>query len=213
MKKKVTLLIALSIIIALVVSFVSCGKKETVVIVTDKEISSQIESSFSVVIPESMASIISSDIEKIEPEYPEAQLIWDTIISWGWSQEVAAGILGNMMRECGGDTFKLKWTINGGHRYGLCQWTGQRKQSILKKYGKQPSILEQLEFMKDELEGTNGVTRQVNEKNYRSILSSKTASAAATKFAAYFERPASNYYGRRAANAKKAFNYFKATID
>ena len=55
-----------------------------------------------------------------------AQQVWTYLKSYGYSDSVAAGIIGNMMRECGGDTLNLDWNIighyNGDEFYGLCQW-------------------------------------------------------------------------------------------
>ena len=38
-----------------------------------------------------------------------AQQVWTYLKSYGYSDSVAAGIIGNMMRECGGDTLNLDW--------------------------------------------------------------------------------------------------------
>ena len=40
------------------------------------------------------------------------------------SQPVACGLLGHMMRECGGHSFNLEWWLVNytGIHYGLCQW-------------------------------------------------------------------------------------------
>ena len=42
-----------------------------------------------------------------------AQQVWTYLKSYGYSDSVAAGIIGNMMRECGGDTLNLDWNIVG----------------------------------------------------------------------------------------------------
>lgn len=55
-----------------------------------------------------------------------ANQVWTYMKSYGYSDSVAAGIIGNMMRECGGDTLNLDWDVvghfNGDEYYGLCQW-------------------------------------------------------------------------------------------
>ena len=79
-------------------------------------------------------------------EYPEAQLIWDTMISWGWTAETCAGIIGNMMRECGGDTLNLHPYANNGSHYGLCQWSRKWHSGA---WGK--DINGQLEYLKNSL--------------------------------------------------------------
>ena len=95
-------------------------------------------------------------------EYPEAQLIWNTMISWGWAPETCAGIIGNMMAEIGGGTLDLSdWNSNGGCGYGLIQWTGSRRSLLKSRYGSYPNIEQQLIFMRDELFGTNSTRQQV----------------------------------------------------
>lgn len=58
-------------------------------------------------------------------EYPVACQVWQMLRSQGWSKEVCAGILGNMMTECGGFTLNLVYNAyDPNHRfYGLCQWS------------------------------------------------------------------------------------------
>lgn len=74
-------------------------------------------------------------------EYPEAQLIWNTMISWGWTPETCAGIIGNMMAEIGGGTLNLSnWNSNGGCGYGLIQWTSGRRSTLKSRYGSYPTI-------------------------------------------------------------------------
>lgn len=59
-----------------------------------------------------------------QEEYPVAAGVWEQLKSFGWSNEVAAGIMGNMMAECGGNTLYLQPEIvsSNGLYYGLCQW-------------------------------------------------------------------------------------------
>ena len=64
------------------------------------------------------------------PQYPSttqsdgsvAGEVWTCLKGYGYSDSVAAGIIGNMMRECGGDTLDLDWDIvghyNGDAYYG-----------------------------------------------------------------------------------------------
>jgi hypothetical protein len=126
----------------------------------------------------------------------------------GWSDIVAAGIMGNMMAECGGQTLALNWNSNGASGYGLIQWIGNRRASITGKYGETPTIIEQIEFVKDELYGTNGVTQQVTDQQRESILNASSPEKCAEKFAMWFERPASTNYSVRRSNAARAYAYF-----
>ena len=142
-------------------------------------------------------------------EFPVATEAWMYMKSvFGWSDEVCAGILGNFMSETGGQTLALRWNINSASGYGLAQWVGQRERDLKNRYGEYPTVVEQLEFMYDELYGTDGVTQQVTEYQRNRILNAKTASEAAAEFACWFERPASTNYSVRKSNAEKALNYF-----
>lgn len=63
----------------------------------------------------------SSFIDKFD-EYPVATIIWVTMKDWGYSDYLCAGIIGNMMVECGGLTLDLDADIYSGRYYGLCMW-------------------------------------------------------------------------------------------
>ena len=145
-------------------------------------------------------------------EYPEAQLIWDTMISWGWTAETCAGIIGNMMAEIGGGTLNLSnWNSNGGCGYGLIQWTSNRRSLLKSRYGSYPNIEQQLIFMRDELFGTNGTRQQVNSSVLNRIMNTngnETPESIAFCFASNYERCASRYRARRQGYARIAYEYF-----
>lgn len=145
-------------------------------------------------------------------EYPEAQLIWNTMISWGWAPETCAGIIGNMMAEIGGGTLDLSdWNSNGGCGYGLIQWTGGRRSLLKSRYGSYPNIEQQLIFMRDELFGTNGTRQQVSSSVLNRIMNTngnETPESIAFCFASNYERCASRYRARRQGYAKIAYEYF-----
>jgi hypothetical protein len=142
-------------------------------------------------------------------KYPVATIAWIYMTEeLGWSDVVAAGILGNMMAECGGHTLKLNWDSNGSSGYGLIQWTGGRRNSIKTKYGETPTVVEQLDFVKDELYGTNGVRKQVTNKQLKAIMEAQTPEDCAFAFASYYERCHVNYRELRRGLARKAYNYF-----
>ena len=144
--------------------------------------------------------------------YPEAQLIWDTMISWGWTPETCAGIIGNMMAEIGGGTLNLSdWNSNGGCGYGLIQWTGGRRSLIKSRYGSYPNIEQQLIFMRDELFGTNNTRQQVSSSVLNRIMNTngnETPESIAFCFASNYERCASQYRARRQGYARIAYDYF-----
>ena len=145
-------------------------------------------------------------------EYPEAQLIWNTMISWGWTPETCAGIIGNMMAEIGGGTLNLSnWNSNGGCGYGLIQWTGGRRSTLKGRYGSYPTIEQQLIFMRDELFGTNNTRQQVNSSVLNKIMNTngnESPESIAFCFASNYERCASRYRARRQGYARIAYEYF-----
>ena len=144
--------------------------------------------------------------------YPEAQLIWNTMISWRWAPETCAGIIGNMMAEIGGGTLDLSdWNSNGGCGYGLIQWTGSRRSLLKSRYGSYPNIEQQLIFMRDELFGTNNTRQQVSSSVLNRIMNTngnETPESIAFCFASNYERCASQYRARRQGYARIAYDYF-----
>ena len=145
-------------------------------------------------------------------EYPEAQLIWDTMISWGWTAETCAGIIGNMMAEIGGGTLNLSnWNSNGGCGYGLIQWTGGRRSTLKSRYGSYPTIEQQLIFMRDELFGINNTRQQVSSSVLNKIMNTngnESPESIAFCFASNYERCASRYRAKRQGYARIAYEYF-----
>ena len=145
-------------------------------------------------------------------EYPEAQLIWNTMISWGWTPETCAGIIGNMMAEIGGGTLNLSnWNSNGGCGYGLIQWTGGRRSTLKGRYGSYPTIEQQLIFMRDELFGINNTRQQVNSSVLNKIMNTngnESPESIAFCFASNYERCASRYRAKRQGYARIAYEYF-----
>jgi hypothetical protein len=145
-------------------------------------------------------------------KYPEAQLIWNTMISWGWTPETCAGIIGNMMAEIGGGTLDLSdWNSNGGCGYGLIQWTDGRRSAIKSRYGSYPTIEQQLIFMRDELFGTNNTHQQVSSSVLNKIMNTngnETPESIALCFASNYERCASQHRAKRQGYARTAYDYF-----
>ena len=139
-----------------------------------------------------------------------ASQVWTHLKSYGYSDSVAAGIMGNMMRECGGDTLNLDWDIighyNGDEFYGLCQWCLRYAPSWLRG----SSVKKQCDYLNQTIQseflnyGGNygGIT-------YFEFLQSDTRTAAIA-FERVYER-CGNYSSednRRANNAEIAYNRF-----
>ena len=62
--------------------------------------------------------------------------------------------------------------------------------------------------MKDELYGTNGVTKQVTDWQLDKIMNASTPEECAFAFATYFERCSENHRAPRRGYAKTAYEYF-----
>ena len=139
-------------------------------------------------------------------EYPVATIVWKHLTeNMGYTDQAAAGVIGNMMAECGGQSLRLNWqSDNGTGHYGLCQWSDS--------FGLKGSSLEQqLEFM------IYSFPEQINKwgpRLYRDgfthdeFRSMTDAEEAARVFCLVYERPGNKNYEKRASNALKAYNYF-----
>jgi hypothetical protein len=136
--------------------------------------------------------------------------VWTRLKSYGYSDSVAAGIIGNMMRECGGDTLDLDWDIvghyNGDEFYGLCQWC----LSYTPPGFKGSTVIAQCDYLKQTIQSAfanyggnyGGIT-------YIEFLQSDTRTAAIA-FERVYERCGdyANEDNRRANNAERAYNHF-----
>lgn len=143
-------------------------------------------------------------------EYPVATQAWLYMKNeLGFSDIVCAGIMGNMMAECGGCwTSDLDWDVSSSSGYGMIQWLGGRKQQLFSIYGGTPSVKNQLDFVKDELYGTNGVTKQVTDSQLDEIINAETPEDCAYAFACYYERCGEGYRWVRRDYARRAYEYF-----
>ena len=143
-------------------------------------------------------------------EYPVATQAWLYMKNeFGFSYIVCAGIMGNMMAECGGCwTSDLDWDVSSSSGYGMIQWLGGRKQQLFSIYGSNPSVENQLDFVKDELYGTNGVTKQVTDSQLDKIMNAETPEDCAYAFACYYERCSEGHRWVRRDYARRAYEYF-----
>ncbi len=143
-------------------------------------------------------------------EYPVATQVWLYMKNeLGYSDIVCAGIIGNMMAECGGCwTSDLDWDVHSSSGFGMIQWLGGRKQQLFSIYGNNPSVEDQLNFMHDELYGTDGVTWQVSQSQLDKIMNAETPEECAYAFACYFERCGEGHRAQRRGYARRAYEYF-----
>lgn len=154
-----------------------------------------------------------SEINLLSPiyeQYPVAQDIWDYMKSQNWSDEVCAGILGNMMTEAGGQTLDIQWDIyNSIRHYGICQWSPKWYPEVMGV-----SLLEQLDFMYYNMPKEF----EVFGKNYYNgftlddFLFLETPEEVADAFAKIYERCGNQSTLKRQENARIAYDYFTQGI-
>lgn len=138
-----------------------------------------------------------------------SERVWDYLRSLGFSEAATAGILGNMMAECGGQTLDLDPFIIGytpGFSYGLCQWTANF--GIGNYNGEDiwyASFEDQLRFLNNTMEST--MIYWCGANAYTNFKKSTSPQQAAYDFQWCYERG----YGdsQRQQNAVVAYNTYK----
>ena len=136
-------------------------------------------------------------------EYPVATTIWNYLKDLGYNDYVAAGILGNMMAEVGGQTLDIQPTLSNGAYYGMCQWKMcyYPSASGLGTEG-------QLDLLANTIEQEFNEFGHVSGYSYEEFLNIQDEQAAALAFAKTYERCGSGSHSVRQKNATKALEYF-----
>lgn len=141
---------------------------------------------------------------KKEQEYPTASYVWETLMEAGYNDFAIAGILGNMMAECGGQTLNLKWWVSTSSYYGLCQWS--RGYSTV--WG--ANLEEQCNFLlttiKSELDTYGYMYKKGSD--FHSFLEMTDEKQTSLMFSKSYERCGSATYKLRQKLATEAYNYF-----
>ena len=135
--------------------------------------------------------------EQQKREYPVAAAVWQRLREHGLSEPVAAGIMGNIMSECGGQTLDLDPYIYSGGFYGLCMFSLYYFPSV-----DGLGVAAQCDFLIDTLSNIKDGGGSVE-----AFLSLTDARTAARYFSDYYERPAA-WSEKRADNAVAALEYF-----
>lgn len=122
--------------------------------------------------------------------------IWDYLTEKkGIPQTQAIGILANIAAESGGDTEAL----GAAGDFGIQQWLGPRKKELQRRYGKKPTLTQQLDYLVDEYQG------KVPGLGWNYINQGK-----------FFDKDAQgniyNYYMYSKADFDNATNYKDATV-
>lgn len=122
--------------------------------------------------------------------------IWDYLTDKkGIPQTQAIGILSNIAAESGGDTEAL----GAAGDFGIQQWLGPRKKELQRRYGKKPTLTQQLDYLVDEYQG------KVPGLGWNYINQGK-----------FFDKDAQgneyNYYMHSKSDFDNAVNYKDATV-
>lgn len=145
---------------------------------------------------------LQEKIERLKSEYDVAGQVYEYLNAQDMSDIVIAGILGNMMTECGGQTLDLQWSIygyDGSYYYGLCQWSLYYNPSV-----DGADIVGQLDYLMSNI-CTN---MDYFGGNYDDFCAITDPGAAAKYFCNYYERGAGASI--RAANAETALAWLQA---
>lgn len=143
-------------------------------------------------------------------EYPVATAIWIYLTeTLGYNEYVAAGVMGNMMAEVGGQTLNIQPGLygHGSNRgyYGICQWSAKYYPSV------QGQDLDyQLNYLKDTVEYQFKTYGHLYESGftYEDFLALEDEQAAALAFAKIYERCGSGSHNVRQSNATEALEYY-----
>lgn len=147
-------------------------------------------------------------------EYPYATYIWLFFTrQMGFSDEVVAGILGNIMIECGGGgTLNLQYWVygSGGFYYGMCQWGNTWFPEV-----RGMDLIEQCDFLASNIETQiNAFGKAYGKTNaFSEFLQLTSCRDAALMFAQMYEACAAQGYGVRQSCAEKAYEYFTTGLN
>ena len=142
-----------------------------------------------------------------ENKYPAASTVWHYLTeTMELNEHVAAGILGNMMAEVGGQTLDLQVDCSGRGYYGICQWS--RKYMVYDITGS--NLDTQLEYLNKTIEDEFAVFGDLYTSGftYQDFCNMQNAQDAAKAFAVVYERCGSGSYNVRKSNAVKAYEYY-----
>lgn len=135
-------------------------------------------------------------------EYPEATTIWLYLtVEMGYNEYVAAGVLGNIMNEAGGNSLNINPSAqNPAGYYGICQWNSSTYGDVW-----YCNLVEQLDYLNNTIEYEYNSCGNISYESFCNLTDEREA---ALSFARSYERCSSASYGRRQNNATTALNYF-----
>ena len=135
-------------------------------------------------------------------EYPEATTIWLYLtVEMEYNEYVAAGVLGNIMNEAGGNSLNINPSAqNPAGYYGICQWNSSMYGDVW-----YCNLIEQLDYLNNTIEYEFNCYGNMSYESFCNLTDEREA---ALSFARSYERCSSVSYGRRQNNATTALNYF-----
>ena len=140
-------------------------------------------------------------------EYPVATEIWLYMKNLGWTDEVCAGIMGNLMAEVGGGTLAIQYWLYDptGQYYGICQWYYEYCPAV-----QGTDLFTQLEYLKSTIKYNIDLFGYIyaDNFNYEKFLALTNEKEIALAFAKTYERCSQEHYEIRAINATLAYEYF-----
>ena len=138
-----------------------------------------------------------------------AYQIFTGLLSKGLDPKAAAAILGNLYQET--TTFDIGQSANGA--FGIAQWRYDRKDKLKAKYGENPTLQQQIDFIYSEISDPSA-----SDKGYEHTMSSwildkneiqtKSIDEITTKFSKTYER-AGDSEANNARRIKAANQYYK----
>lgn len=164
------------------------------------------------------SSLLDRHWKSREEKHPVMTYIWRDLRKHGWSDEVVAGIIGNLIAEAGGMGYQdIDWQTysydnNGNLYYGICQWA----LKYVSELHTNSSLDNQLDYLK------SSIKRELNtlysrsfrdsfgllELRYDDFVKIDNPHDAAIAFAVCYERCASRYVTCRGPLAEKTYEYF-----
>lgn len=132
-----------------------------------------------------------------------ADYIVQELTNEGYSAHAIAGILGNCMAECGGQTLNLHPAANGNGFYGICQWSSYYYPSV-----QGTSLDVQVDFLISTIETEFDTFGSIFGCSYEEFKSINDERRAALMFAKIYERCAEGSYGVRQNNASDAYEHY-----
>ena len=147
-------------------------------------------------------------INEVEGEYFYAREIWEYLrYEMGLNKYCAAGIMGNIMTECGGQTLNIQpYITNSSGHYGICQWNLRYFPEVRGK-----SLHGQLEFLNSTIRWimNDFGDRYYDGFNYNKFIEITDERIAAKAFAYAYEGSPKPCSQRRLDHATEALRYFE----